>query len=311
MKLTHFVLTLFLACGFAGFAFAQKIEQKPFEVRVNVNVTDAAGNPVGDVKLEDLKVFEDGVEQKITYFVKKEPTLNLGLIFDNTGSMRIQLDTITATGKSIVENLRAGDEAFEVRFVDSETTTVWEDWSSDKARLKKGIENLYIEGGQSSILDAVYLASTKILAREKKDASKRCALILITDGEDRKSYVNLQQTLALLKDSGMQIFVLGLVGDFDKSGRQVSEDFSNRLAFATGGTAFFIKNSLPDKAIPEAAEALKSLMTELRSQYVIGYTSTNQKRNGKPRTLRIEAAGNEKGEKRQGTIRANFVVPKD
>ena len=312
MKLKSAAFAVILMCLFSSLTFGQKKNdnsaQKPLEVKVNLSVLDGEGKPAGgELKAEDLKIFEDGVEQKITSVVRKEP-LNLSLVFDNTGSMRMQLDAIVSAGKSLVDMLQPNEEAFIIRFVDTEKTTVWEDWSADKMLLKKGIANMYIEGGQSAILDAVYLGTTKILTREKNDKSKRYALVLVTDGEERASYMNLQKTLELLKTSETQIYILTLVGNLAKETQKTASALSRRLALETGGTAFILKETTDEKLKTELDEALRSLKTELRSQYVVSYTSTNPKRDGKARTLRAEIA---LGEKRQAVIRNGFIVPKE
>ena len=315
MKLKGAAFAVILMCLCGSLIFGQKKNensaQKPLEVKVNVSVSDADGKPfAGEIKVEDLKIFEDGVEQKIISVVRREP-LNLGLVFDNTGSMRMRFETIVSAGNNLVDMLTPKEEAFIIRFVDTEKTTVWEDWTADKTLLKKGIQNMYIEGGQSAILDAVYLGTTKILTREKNDKSKRYALVLITDGEERASYMNLQKTLELLKTSETQIFILSLVGDLAKDAQKTAAAFSQRLALETGGAAFILKESSGEKLKTEIDEALKSLKTELRAQYVVTYASTNQKRDGKARALRAEVLAAAGGEKRQAMIRTGFIVPKE
>lgn len=128
MKFTRIIFASFLICFVFTFAFAQdksskekdkKSKQKPIEIKANVAVLNAAGNLVDNIKAEDLKIFEDNIEQKITRFAKKAPVLNLALVVDNSGSMREKLDEATAAASSFIDNLQADDEAFVVRFVDT------------------------------------------------------------------------------------------------------------------------------------------------------------------------------------------------
>jgi VWFA-related protein len=326
MKLTLVVFALILVCFVSGFAFSQdkdskekdkKTLQKPVEVKANVMVLDTADKYVDDVKQEDLKIFEDGVEQKITYFARKEPILNLGLVMDNTGSMRTQLDKILSAAAVLTANLRPADEAFIVRFVSSDKITIVEEWTSDKSKLKAGLEQLYIEGGQSAINDALYLSATKILEREKKEAKNRYALVLITDAEDRDSFYTLDKMLSLIDKTDVQIFVIALTKDLSdkkneytktKNAKTNAEKYARTVALETGGNAYVFSNNYSDN---DLVTALKSVLIELRSQYVIGYASSNQKRDNLPRKLTVQVADNAKGEKRQAIIRENFVVPKD
>jgi Ca-activated chloride channel family protein len=134
MKLTQNIFTLFLLYfAVVGFAFSQnkslkekneKAEQKTLEVKANVMVLDAENKFIDDIKVEDLRIFEDGVEQKITRFAKRPEKLNLGIIVDNSGSMRYVLNEIISIGKSIVSNLQEDDEAFIIRFVSSDEIEV-------------------------------------------------------------------------------------------------------------------------------------------------------------------------------------------
>ena len=317
MKHTRAVFALFLVCLVSGFSFAQdnsskekdkKSNQKPVEIKANVTVLDANGNLAGDVKLEDLKVLENGVEQKITYFAKKDPVLNLGFVVDNTGSMRTSLDEITEVSSLFLDNLRPADEAFIVRFVDSDIIETVEDWTSNKKLLNQALQNMYVEGGQSAVLDAIYLSAEKLLKREREDKSKRYAIVLISDVEDRASYYNFEQTIALFKETDLQVFIVSYAENAVVRQKKKARSLSHLLALETGGTIY----SLPKKhSKQDVVNALNGIAAELRSNYVIGYTSTNQKRDGLERKVLVNVADSAKGEKRKGIMRESFVVPKE
>ncbi|MCY7347726.1 MAG: VWA domain-containing protein [Pyrinomonadaceae bacterium] len=291
--------------------------RKSIEVKANLMVLNADGK-FADIKLEDLKIYEDGAEQKINYLVKKENALNIGLVVDNTNSMRSQLAGITTASMTLVNNLRPQDETFLVRFVSSDKVEIWQDWTPSKKLLNDSLENLYVEDGASAVIDGLYLSASRLLEREKIDRSKRSALILISDGEDRDSYYNQKELFDLLKTSDVQIFIIGLTQDLsDKSNESTkrknsktdSENFIKLLALKTGGAAFIVegKNKEFENAL---VQSLKSILTELNSQFVIGYTSTNQKRDGTARKLTVQVAVGAKDEKRRAFIRESFVVPK-
>ncbi len=156
---------------------AEKEQIKLTEVRFNLLVTDPAGKPVENVRAEDIRVFEDEAEQKITYFVRKEPAANVGLVVDNSYSMKPQIGLIIGAGKVLVNNLAEKDEAFIVRFVSSEKITLEKDWTSDKNALNKILDNFYAEGGSTALTDALYIASEHILKRIGENNSKRYALV--------------------------------------------------------------------------------------------------------------------------------------
>jgi Ca-activated chloride channel homolog len=329
MKFIRALFVVCLICAVAGFAFSQekskekdkkaekKIEQKPVEIKANVAVLDTAGNFANDVKLEDLKIFEDGVEQKITYFVKKEPILNLGLVVDNTGSLRTQFEKVLGINLTLISNLRQNDEAIVVRFVDSTKISVEQEWTSDKLLLKKAIENMDLEGGQSAIIDALYLSGQRLLEREKKDKQKRYAMVLVTDAEERRSFYKLEEMFSLIEKTDIQIFVIALTKELSdkknkftntKNAKTNAENLAKTLALRTGGTAHILSEEYSDE---DLIGVLKIIITELRSQYIIGYTSTNQNRDGLPRKLTVQVADGTNSTKRQGFIRESFVVPKD
>ena len=315
MKLIRIISALCLISFFSvSFVFPQdkskdkKSKQKPVIVKANVAVLDINGVFADKIKLENLKVFEDGVEQKLTYFAQKEPILNLILVFDNTGSMGKNLNEILKIS-SVFGDLFLLDknEVFVVRFVGSETIEINQEWTSSKKDLKEAIDLMYVEDGQSAILDAVYLSTQAVLEREKEAKSKRYAILLISDGEERASYYNFDQTMALFNGTDIQVFLLSFAETVAVN-RKEARLFSHLLTLETGGTVYLMPKKFTQDDI---INALKKIAGELRAQYVIGYNSTNPKRDGLARKLTVQVADGEKGEKRLGFIRESFVVPKD
>lgn len=324
MKISHFkfIVAVCLLALTGGFVSAQKEKSKqkilPLEVKANLFVLDAAQKPIDDVKAEGVKIFEDGVEQKIVYFAKKERQANIGLLVDNSGSLRSQFPFVLGAAATIVTNIRPNDEMFILRFISRDKIEVKQQWTADKGLLIKALEQMDIEGGSSAIADAVYLGATEIAKREKADPTKRHALILISDCEDRGSNYKLEQVLALLKNTDVPIYALALISEITnesvgftkKTERTQAENFARQVAFETNGRAFILKETDAKKRETEILSALQEIFTELRSQYVVGYISINDKRDGRARRLTVEIADGTKGEKRQGYIRESFIVPK-
>jgi len=282
-----------------------------YEVRANFTVTDAEGKPVEGIKAEDLKIFENEKEQKVTYFAKKEPALNLGMVIDNSFSLRPQLPLLVALSKWFINNLKDKDEAFLIRFVGSEQINVQQDWTSDKTLLNQAADQMFIQGGATSITDALYLAAEKMLERAKRDNSKRYALIVVSDCEDRNSYYKLQDLFAKTSGTDLQIFVLALVKQLDNeivmvrsSPQERAVKYAQRVAAKTGGMAYFPETDKQNRyTLSPSAEAI---MAELRSPYVVGYVPTYQKTDDKKRKLRLEVADGPKGEKRSAVIKDGF-----
>lgn len=312
MKTFRAIFLLWLICLLTVFpVFSQKkkdkTEPQPINIKANLLITDTSDFLANDVKPEDIKIYEDGVEQKITYFAEKESSLNLSLVIDNTGSMRTKLDEILFAGSVLIANLRPQDEATAIRFVDSSNIEVKQEWTSNKDKLRSALENMYVSGGQSAVLDAVYLAADATLKHAGEDKSKRYAIVLISDVEERASYYKYDEVLKLFKDTDLQVFILSYGEDAPEMKNQAVK-LGNRLALDTGGT---IHNLARKHSREDLIEALKKLVFELRSNYVVGYTPTNQNRDGLTRKLTAEVADNAKGEKRKTTIRDGFTVPKE
>lgn len=327
MKFLRQILALAVVFVFSNVCFSQnKIENNKEEkhskksdnlisVKTNILILDANGQPANDVKSEDLKIFEDGIEQK-NISLTKISGINVGMAIDNSASVRTQLNQISAAANLIVNNLHERDEAFLMRFVSSDKIEVFQDWTSNKPSLLEAIENMYIEGGASAVLDAVYLAAEAIAEKAKNDASKRNILIIISDCEERGSFYKRKEVLKKIKESNVEIYTIGFVqrlflsstSDY-KSPREVAVDLAELLTLETNGTAYFPKSSKKNQK--EVVEAAQAVLSELRSQYFIEYVSTNQKSGDKNRKLRVEVAAGAKGERRTAIVRENIRIPND
>ncbi|MDQ6786046.1 MAG: VWA domain-containing protein [Acidobacteriota bacterium] len=292
-----------------------KKSDKPVSVKTNVLILDRNGQLANDIKAEDLKIFEDGVEQKNVSLIKIS-SVNVGLAIDNSGSVRTQLDQITTAAKLVFNNLRGQDEVFLVRFVGSDKIEVIQDWTTNKAELNEAAENMYVEGGQTAVLDAVYLAAEKIAEQAKKDATRRNVLIVISDCEDVNSFYTRKEVLKKIKESDVEIYTIGFTqrlpfsstSDY-KSPREIANNLADLFASETNGVAYFPKSSKKNQK--EIVEAATSILSELRAQYRIEYVSTNQKSDDKRRKLRVEIADSSKDEKRTAIMRESVSISND
>lgn len=271
-------------------------------IKANILVYDEKNQYINGIKQEDIRIFEDGVEQKVTYFAEKQPVLNLGFVIDNTGSIQKDLNEISWAGSYITTNLREEDEAFVTRFVSSDKISLDQDWTSDKKSLIETFNNFYIEGGKSAVLDALYLSGTKLLERAKVDKNKKYALLLISDVEDLDSYYKIDETIKLFKDTDSQIFIIS----YAEGRKKKAKPLGDLLSLETGGTIYQLSEKHTRE---ELQKILGKIVIELRSNYVISYTSTNQKRDGLARKLSVQIADAADGKKQSALIRENFIVP--
>jgi Ca-activated chloride channel family protein len=278
-------------------------------VNLNVRVIDRNNRPVNNLRKEDFKVYEDNVLQEIESFSKSEVPTNYALVVDNSGSMRSQLEKVIEASKIIINTNRPDDESMIVRFISRDKITIEQPFTSNKADLLETLDNLYIEGGQTAIIDAVYLTTEQVDQYEKSrdpNDKKRRALILITDGEDRDSYYNEQQLFDLLRESDVQIYIIGFINELSKEGGFISKSpqakaksFLERMARETGGKAYF-PNSLS-----ELNGIATDIAQELRTQYLISYSPTNTAKDGSIRTIKVVVADGPNKEKRIALTRTS------
>lgn len=281
-------------------------------VNLNVRVVDRNNRPVNDLREKDFKIFEDGSPQTIDFFSKSEVPTNYGIVVDNSGSMRQQLNKVIEAGKILVETNRPDDDTMIIRFVSRDKIEIAQQFTSSKTDLNDALENLYIEGGQTAIIDAVYLAVQNIDEHDKDDGKndrKRRALILVSDGEDRSSYYNEKQLFEILRESEVQIFAIGFTDDLSKEGGLISKSpqekakaFLTRMATETGGKAYFPASTAE---LPELARQISS---ELRTQYSIGYIPSNDKRDNTYRSIKVTVEDGPNKEHRIAITRAGRVA---
>jgi len=277
-------------------------------VNLNVRVVDRNNRPVNSLQEGDFKIMEDGVPQKIEFFSRSEIPTNYSLVLDNSGSLRSQLEKVIEAGKIIVDTNRKDDETSIIRFVSRDKITVEQPFTANKQDLDDTLDNLYIEGGQTAIIDAVYLAVQQVTDYEKSVSAadrKRRAIILVTDGEDRDSYYNEAQLFELLKESDVQIYVVGFTGELSKEGGFISKSpqskakaFLERMATDTGGKAYF------PGSVSELPEIAKNIGSEMRTQFSIGYVPTNDKPDGTFRNIKVTVNDGPNKEKRIAITKA-------
>ncbi|HEX7313240.1 MAG TPA: VWA domain-containing protein [Pyrinomonadaceae bacterium] len=283
-------------------------------VNLHVRVVDRNNKPINDVANTDFRVFENGAPQEIAFVTREEVPITYGLIVDNSGSLRNQISQVIEAAKTIVESNKPGDETFVVRFISSEDIKIMQDFTSDKQAIGDALDDMFIEGGQTAVIDAAYLAAEHASERRKRtgdpvEDKRRRALILVTDGEDRNSFYKQEQLFESLKESDVQIFVIGFVNELEKergfiapSKRSKAVSLLDRMAKETGGRTFY-PTSLSE--LPGIAEQITK---DLRTQYVISYRPATKGRAGEFRPVRVAVADGRGGEKRIAVTRSGYTA---
>lgn len=279
-------------------------------VNLSVRVIDRNNRPINTVREEDFRVFEDGVPQPIEYFSREEVPISYGLAVDTSGSLRNQLLSVIDAAKTIINSNKSGDETFLVRFISSDKIETVQDFTANQDLLIDALDQLYVEGGQTAIVDAVYLSAEHVAEYRKGDDSdrRRRALIVITDGEDRNSFYKQDQLFAKLREEDVQIFVIGFVNELDREGGFIRKSPKDRavnlitkLATETGGRAFF------PTSLSELPDIANQIVRDLRTQFVLAYNPTNKTRDGSYRAIRVAVADGSGGEKRIALTRSGRI----
>lgn len=314
VRVGSFFATILFLVSFSASAIAQSKNESSFFVRSNVLVTDDAKNYVNDLTKDDLILTENGVVQPITYFAKRQSPLNVAIVLDSSGSVTEQLHVIKAIGKYVVANLMAGDEAQLIGFSDS--AFIREEWTGTLSKLNLALDALKVEIGQTAIIDGTYVVTEDVVKRYDSRTNGRYAIVLISDFEDRANHYKEKSLFKLIGKRDIPIFTVALTANMfkdpsDKTRDQAkilqkAEDLSNSLAIKSGGTTYLLGTGAKEE---DYQAAMKALVLELRSQYVIGYEAKDVNKTTTSRTIQIVAKDGPKGEKRSVIARSTILLP--
>ena len=264
--------------------------QQPFRagvdlVSLNVTVMEAT-RYVTDLEQKDFNVFEDGVKQEVTFFNKTNLPIALAVLLDTSASMDTKLPTAQEAAIGFAKRLRAQDLAEVVDF--DNRVTVLQQFTNSASELETAIRRTSA-GGSTSLYNAVYIAlkDLKKIIAKNNDEIRRQAIIVLSDGEDTSSLLPFEEVLDLAKRSETAIYTIGLrdndAGGGSKTFKE-AEFVLKQFAQQTGGRSFF-PNQLAD-----LNGTYTQISDELSSQYTVGYTSKNPKRDGAWRRIVVQVA---------------------
>ena len=250
-------------------------------VSLNVTVIDGTQHYVTSLTQQDFLVYEDGVKQELTFFNRANLPIALSILLDSSASMEDKLATAQDAAIGFSKRLRREDLAQVIDF-DSRVQII-QGFTSNVPDLENAIRRTNA-GGSTSLYNAIYIA-LKELKKSKATTTedvRRQAIVVLSDGEDTSSLVSFEEVLELAKRSETAIYAIGLrsreVGQMTK-GFSEADFVLRQLSQETGGRVFFARQ------ISELANIYGQIADELSSQYTIGYTSKNPKRDGAYRRL--------------------------
>lgn len=271
---------------FSGFA-----QENLNSAQLNLIAADKSNNPIGDLGKDEITLLIDGKPQPVTSLEKQKAPLIYALALDSSGSMKSVFRDIQHVAVSIIAQNRANDETTLVSFIGSSQIYAPLGFSSDKNLLTRAINEFAVEGGQSAVIDAVYLSVKKVGEYKREDKTRPRAVIIITDGEDRDSYYTEKALFKLIENEIVPVFFIGLVNGLDdstqfapRSRKERAENFIKKVSEKSGGAAIF------PKKLADAADRITSL---LQMQYVVGYSPSAEVK-GKSSKIEIKLAKDSK-----------------
>jgi VWFA-related protein len=255
------------------------------EVLLNCAVMDANGQPVMDLSREDFRVWEDGVEQTVNAAQHLDVPVSMGILIDDSGSMRDKRGTVNAAAYHLLNASNPADEAFVVNFADRPYLD--QGFTTDRVALSRGMSR-FDPAGTTAMYDAV-AASADELAKYGKN--RKQVLLIITDGADNASRLNLQDAVRRVQGlGGPVVYSIGLLFDDEPQESQQAKNDLERLSEETGGVAYFARSMADVNSI--AAEVAR----DIREQYVIDYHSSKPFTQGGYRSVRVEAISPRRGQ---------------
>jgi Ca-activated chloride channel homolog len=250
-------------------------------VSLNVTVTDGTGKYVTDLNQEDFDVYEDGVRQNLTFFSRTQQPISLALLLDTSASMEEKMPIAQEAAIGFAHQLHKEDQAEIIDF-DSQVR-ILAPFTGDGAALEKAIRAT-TANGSTSLYNAIYI-SLKELRKTKAESTsdiRRQAIVLLSDGDDTSSLIEFDEVLDLAKRSETAIYAIGLrQGEVGRREFKEAEFVLRQLSQETGGRVFFPTDAR------ELPKIYQTIWEELSSQYSIGYTSGNPKRDGAWRRIAV------------------------
>ena len=257
-------------------------------INLNLSVTDGRNNYVTDLAEKDFAVFEDGIRQELSLFTHENLPISMAILIDVSASMDEKLPQARAAAAKFIKTLRPQDAAQIVQFNDR--ATVLQDFTADAAALESAIYKT-AASGPTALHNALYIALKDLGKQKKAGELKRRAIILLSDGEDTASLVSDEQVLELARKTEINIYAISLrpnrAQDRQRQAFSQAEYLLTALSRDTGGRVFF-PNSLS-----ELDSVYERIAEELRTQYSLGYVSSNRRKDGKWRRIVVRIPSRE------------------
>ncbi len=257
-------------------------------VVLHATVYNGKGQMIDDLGKDDFRVYEDGAEQKLSVFSHADIPVTMGIVIDDSGSMRYKRPSVDAAALTFVKTSNPNDQVFVVNFNDVYYVDTPGNFAANMQQLEAALDKIDSRGG-TALYDAVVASidHLKLGNRDKK------VILAITDGEDNSSRYTFPQLVQFAQKSNAEIYTIGLLGGDDENSGGLFHIHSGDdrhaakvlkdLAEATGGKAYF------PKSLTEVDTVCQHIAHEIRDQYTLAYYPTNAARDGSFRQVRVVA----------------------
>jgi Ca-activated chloride channel homolog len=261
----------------AGYAWAQFTAESRLVV-LHASVTDRHGKLITNLPREAFRVLENGQPQELKVFKREDVPVSLGLIIDDSGSMRNKRERVEAASMTLVKESNPQDEVFIVNFNDEAYLDV--PFTNDQSKMEQGLARIDSRGG-TAMRDAIDMSMNYLKSDGKKDKK---ALLIITDGNDNASNASLEHVVQRAQQSEVLIYAIGLLAEEEKREAAKAKRDLKALTGATGGLVYY-----PEK-VTDVQELCETIARDIRNQYTLAYTPQIAD-DGTYRTIKVTVNG--------------------
>jgi VWFA-related protein len=248
-------------------------------VVLHATVVDKNGNLVTTLPREAFRVFENGTQQTLRLFRREDIPVSMGIIVDNSGSMRPKRQKVESAALGLVKASNPQDEVFIVNFNDDAYLDV--PFTNDIKKMEEGLSRIDSRGG-TAMRDAISMSIDEMKAKAKKDKK---IIFLVTDGNDNTSAITIERLIEKVRESEILVYTIALLNEEDRGEAKKARRALSALAGASGGMVYYPKD------LVDVEKLALSVAHEIRNQYVLAYSPTNSVLDGSFRQIHVTVDG--------------------
>jgi VWFA-related protein len=248
-------------------------------VVLQCTVVDKSGRLITTLPQSAFQVFENGALQQVKLFKREDVPVSMGLIIDNSGSMREKRQKVAAAAVALVKDSNKEDEVFVVNFNDDPYLDC--DFTNDVQKMDQALSKIDSRGG-TAMRDAIRVSIDHMKEKAKRDKK---VILLVTDGNDNASSYSLENLVKAAQQSEIIIYAIGLLNEEERREAKQAKRALDLLTVATGGQAYY------PKELADVERIAHQVAHDIRNQYTITYTPANQALDGSFRQIKVTANG--------------------